>query len=230
VAIKFEWKYVWDYFPQVLAVLPQSLLLVGVSAIIGLVAGIIIAIVRIERVPVFSQIAAVMVSFIRGTPIIIQMFIVYLGLPLLLSAIGIKTRFDKMFFVYITFGLNVSGFLSEVIRSSILSIDASQWDAAKSVGHNKFQTYIRIILPQSVVVAIPSVGMTLTGLLQDSSLTVAMGVVDIIGKAQTLGAQTKHTFEGYVVAGIIFITLSVLIEVTFAYIAKKSVVKRSIVK
>jgi L-cystine transport system permease protein len=89
VAIKFEWKYVWDYFPQVLAVLPKSLLLVGVSAIIGLVAGIIIAIVRIERVPVFSQIAAVTVSFIRGTPIIIQMCIVYLGVPLRVSAIGI---------------------------------------------------------------------------------------------------------------------------------------------
>jgi L-cystine transport system permease protein len=150
------------------------------------------------------------------------MFVVYYGLPLLLLGVGIDImRWDKMLFIYITFGLNVGAFLSEVFRSSILSVPSSQWDAAAMVGHGKARAYLSVIVPQAAVIAIPSLSYTFIMLFQDTSLTFAMGVVDVIGKAQLLGGRIFHTMEGYFVAAIIFITFSILIEKGFALLAKR---------
>ena len=95
-------------------------------------------------------------SFIRGTPIFIQLFVVYYGFPILLLPQGIDiTRSSKLLFVLIAYALNAGGFASEMIRSAALAVPKDQWDVAASVGLSRPQTYFRVIIPQIAVIAIP---------------------------------------------------------------------------
>jgi L-cystine transport system permease protein len=227
----FDFKLLIEFFPVILSALPLTLKLVGVAMSAGFLFGAAMAIVRIERVPVLRQIAAFLVSFMRGTPVLIQMFVIYYGLPLLLLPLGINiVRADKMLFIYIAFSLNSSAFFSEIVRSALLAVPSEQWDAAFSVGHSKLQSYLRIIAPQAIIIAIPSTGVMLAGLLQDTALTIVMGVWDVLGRAQALARHSFHYLEAYIDASIIFIVLSFVIQRVFSYIEKKTQTKRRMEK
>ena len=86
----FSWDLVWEFFPKILSALPVTLMIVGIATLVGLVLGSFIAFIRVEKIPILNQIAAVFVSFIRGTPILVQLYIVYYGVPSLL-----QPRFPK---------------------------------------------------------------------------------------------------------------------------------------
>ncbi|MDR2070799.1 MAG: amino acid ABC transporter permease [Treponema sp.] len=217
----FQWRFVWEYLPKILRALPTTLLIVLVGTAAGLVLGLIIAMIRIERVPVLRQIAVVYVSFIRSTPVFVQMFIIFYGLPMLFMLVGINIiRWNVLFFVFVTYGINYSASMSEIIRSSVLSVGESQWDAAYAAGMTKLQTYFRIILPQCVVIAVPSFGTSMVMLLQDSALAYMLGVIDVIGQVKTLAVSTAHSLEGYFVAMILFIILSIILEKVFGFLEK----------
>ena len=218
----FSWDLVWEFFPKILSALPVTLLIVGIATLVGLVLGSFIALIRVEKIPILNQIAAIFVSFIRGTPILVQLYIVYYGVPSLLQAIQIDvSSWDKIIFIYITYGLNTAAFQSETIRAAILSVPTTQKEASIACGLTKSQMYLRVILPQVVVVALPSFGTTTVALLQDTSLAFTIGIVDVVGKARAIGAVTYHTLEGYVGAAILFITLSVILERVFDVLEKR---------
>lgn len=219
----FKWDAVLYFFPKVLSALPVTLLIVLVATVGGLLLGLLFALVRIEKVPVFNPLIRVIVSFLRGTPILIQMFIVYFGIPLLLKAFGVNmTNFNKMAAIYITYALNASAFFSEILRSSILSIPASQMEAAWSVGLTQRETYIRIIFPQAIKIALPSLGTQMISLLQDTSLAFSLGIIDMIGKVKSLSILVQRSLEGYIVAAIIFILLSFVLEFVFRGLERKT--------
>lgn len=214
----FKWEYVVSFFPKILSALPVTLLIVVVASMVGMLLGLLIAFLRIEKVPVLSQISQLFVSFIRGTPILVQLFLVFYGLPTLFESLGSLNKID---YVYITYGLNTAAFFSEIFRSSILSVPASQKEAAASIGLTKLQTYRRVILPQAVRIALPATGTMIVNLLQDTSLAFSLGVIDVIGKVRALGALTYHSLEGYFIAALIFIVLSILLEQVFAWLGRR---------
>ncbi|MDR2795324.1 MAG: amino acid ABC transporter permease [Spirochaetaceae bacterium] len=219
----FRWENALYFLPKVISALPVTLGIVLVATASGLVLGLAVALLQVERVPAARRLCRLYVSFIRGTPIIIQMFIVYYGLPLLLMKIGIDiTRTDKIWFVYITYGINSGAYFSEIFRSAILAAPGSQWDAAAAFGLTRAQTYRRLILPQSVVIAIPAFGTMMTGLLQDTSLAFTLGILDVIGRVRALGALTSRILEGYVVAALVFVALSLALEKLFGFIEKRA--------
>lgn len=218
----FNYKLVFEYLPQLLSRLHITLLIVILATIVGLIFGTVLACFRLYKIPVFNQLTVVYVSFIRGTPIIVQMFIVYYGVPLLLSFVGIDiNRWDKMYFVILTYGLNAAAFMSEIIRASVSGISIGQTEAAYAVGMTRLQTLFRIIVPQATVIAIPSLGTGFIGLLHDTSIAFSLGVIDVIGKVQAIGAVTYHTIEGYVGAALIFLVLTVILEKTFSILEKR---------
>lgn len=213
----FSWQLIFEYFPNILSALPVTLMIVGVSTIIGLLLGSAIAFIRVEQIPLLSHISAVFVSFIRGTPILVQLYVVYYGIPMLMQVIGIDVgSLDKIIFIYITYGLNTAAFQSETIRAAILSVPTTQKEASIAFGLTKYQMYTRVIFPQVVRVALPSFGTTTVALLQDTSLAFTIGVIDVVGKARAIGSVTFHTLEGYIGAAIIFIVLSIVLERIFA--------------
>jgi L-cystine transport system permease protein len=218
----FDWNNAIYFLPKILGALPVTLSIVLVATAGGLVLGFLLALARIERVPVMRRLCAVFVSFVRGTPIIIQMFIVYYGLPFALLGLGIDiTRWDKIYFIYITYGINTGAYFSEIIRSAILSVPRSQKDAASAIGLTKTQAYFRIILPQSAVIALPSLGTAVTSLLQDTSLAFSLGVLDVIGRVRALGALTSRILEGYIAAAAVFVVLTIALEKAFGRLEEK---------
>ncbi|MEX0381260.1 amino acid ABC transporter permease [Leuconostoc sp. MS02] len=219
----FQPHLIWQYLPDVLSALPTTLLLTLVATIIGVIVGAGIAFVRMENTPIFKQIAIVFTSFIRGTPILIQMFLVYYGLPLFLGYVGINTdSVNALVYLFITYGLNMAAFLSEIIRAALESVPASQREAALASGYTKQQMYFKIIFPQAVNIAMPSFATMVISLLQDTSLAFTIGVLDVVGKAKALGTATFHTVEAYISAMIIFVVLSFILERIFRLIENKS--------
>ncbi|MBZ6003906.1 amino acid ABC transporter permease [Leuconostoc gelidum subsp. aenigmaticum] len=219
----FQPHLIWQYFPDVLSALPVTLLLTLVSTIIGVIVGAGIAYVRMENTPFLKQIAAVFTSFIRGTPILIQMFLVYYGLPFFLGYVGIDADdVNALVYLFITYGLNMAAFLSEIIRAALESVPATQREAALTSGYTKRQMYFKIIFPQAVIIAMPSFATMVISLLQDTSLAFTIGVIDVVGKAKALGTATFHTVEAYISAMIIFVILSFILERLFRLIEKRS--------
>jgi len=227
----FDFKLIFKDLPQLLSCLHITLLIVVSATVIGLFLGIVLALFRLYKIPILSQLATIYISFNRGTPMIVQLFIVYFGLPNVLLSIGIDiNRWDKLYFVIITYGLNAAAFMSEIIRASIISVDIGQTEAAYSVGMTRLQTFSRIVAPQSLLISLPNLGTSFLGLLQDTSLAFTIGIIDVMGKAKGIGATTYHSIEAYIAAAIIFLVLGTVLEKGFNIIEKKVEYKKVILK
>jgi L-cystine transport system permease protein len=213
VDVLFDINAALEYFPKILARLHITFFIVLISILIGTFFGAILALCRYFKIPILNQFSIIYISFIRGTPVVIQLFLFFYGLPLLLQQIGINiNRWDKMIFVVITYGFNSASFLAEIFRSSISSVSIGQTEAAYSIGLSRLQTIYRIVIPQAVVVAIPTMGTLLIMLLQETSIAFTLGVIDVIGEVRIIGARTRRYMEGYVDAAFIFLILSIVLE------------------
>jgi L-cystine transport system permease protein len=207
--------------PLIFQKIPVTLSIVLVSMTIGLVLGTITALIRLNRIPVLYQIISAGVSFLRCTPIIVQLFVVYFGIPYLLAGVGINaSRWNKFIFVSITYALNTGAFISEIIRASILSIDAGQREAALACGLTGFQAFKRVIVPQAVLVAAPSFSVNVLALLQNTSLGFTVGMVEMVGQVRLIAVRTHHAIEGYVAVAVIFVILSFVINFLFSLLEK----------
>lgn len=223
----FDIRLVFEYFPAIISRFHITLLIVVVAIAAGLLLGLVIALIRMYKVPVLSQLTVLYVSFIRGTPIIVQLFIIYYGVPLLLDEIGIDvSQWEKLYFVLIAYGLNNSAFMSEIIRSAISSVPAGQREAAYSVGLSRWQALRRVILPQAFLTAFPVFGTRVVNTFESTSLAFTLGIIDMIGQAQAIGSRTYHELEGYVVLAVIFIVVSLSLEKIFTAAEKKLILNR----
>ncbi|MDR3264691.1 MAG: amino acid ABC transporter permease [Synergistaceae bacterium] len=224
----FDVALVFEYLPPILSRIPITLLIVAVAIFGGVLLGLLLALVRLYRVPVLNGAAIFYISFIRGTPVVIQLFIVFYGFPLLLSLIDINiNRWGKLNFVLVAYALNNAAFMAEIIRSAIASVPAGQTEAAWSVGLSGFQTLRRIVLPQAFLTAFPAFGTRVVNAMQDTSLAFTLGILDMLGQAQAIGIRTYHSLEGYVVVALIFIAASLLLEKAFAQAGKKLLPKEA---
>lgn len=220
----FDFDRFISAIPQILPSMGITFLIVGVSIVIGTLLAVVIALIRIKGVPVLKQLLAVYVSFMRGTPLLVQMMLIYYGLPLLVyRLLGVNiNRWDTLIFVIIAYILNEAAFLGELFRSSILSIDATQTEAGLAVGMTGFQTFVRIVLPQAVKVVIPSFGTDLIALFQNSSLVYMLGVIDIMGRAKSVGTATGHSLEPYIFVSLLYISISLIMKLVFNGVDKRT--------
>lgn len=219
----FNWERFFTNIPQILPYLPVTFKIVFYATVFGVLLGIVVAVIRIKKIPVLHQLAGIYVSFMRGTPMLVQLLVIFYGLPIFMQQmfnINVN-RWDKIIFVYITYMLNQGAFLSEIFRCSILAIPKGQMEAAYSVGLTQFQAFRRIILPQAARVAVPSFGSDFIGLFQNTSLAFLIGVVDIMGRAKTIGTATKHVLEAYIFIAILFIVISLIVKGFFYLLDKK---------
>lgn len=218
-----------DCFPKLLSRLHITLYIVVIALLFGMLLGTYIAVVRLYKVPVLSQLATVYVSFVRGIPILVLLYIVYIGLPLVIGAFGVNiNRWDTMIFVMIAYVVNTSAFLSEIIRSAVAGVDLGQTEAAYSVGMTRLQTFRRIIAPQAIQIGIPALGNTIVSLLKDTSLAYTLGVIDVIGVIKAISSNTYRSLEAYAAAAIIFFILSYILEKIFNIISRKIGVKGTV--
>jgi His/Glu/Gln/Arg/opine family amino acid ABC transporter permease subunit len=219
----FSWQRLVQNFPVLIVKLPITFEIVAVAFSAGFVLALLIATARIKKIPVLNQILTVFISFERGTPLLVQMLVVYYALPIVLKAFfGIDSRrWEKIIFVDLALILNQGVFLGEIFRGAILSIPKGQREAAIACGFSEFNAFVRIVLPQAVRVALPSTGLTLIGLFQETSLVFMIGVIDIIGRASALGATTGHSLESYIIIAVIFVLINFALTAITTKIDKK---------
>ena len=224
----FSWDRFFENLPRILRKLPLSFEIVGVSFVCGIVLALLIACVQIRKTKFLSQILRVFISFERGTPILVQMLIVYYAFPMIIEALfDVDTRgWGKIVFLDIALILNEGAFMSETFRGAILSIPKGQSEAALSCGLTNYQAFTRIVLPQALRVAIPAIGMDLIGLIRSTSLASIVGVVDMVGYAQAIGSTTGHALESYLILAMIFIIINFVIQIAFYFIDKKLLVQK----
>jgi L-cystine transport system permease protein len=215
----FDPSLVLGFIPTLLAYLPVTLLIFALASVLGLVLGVLLVLPRLYRVPGLATLAVVVVSYTRGTPILVQLMVAYYILPAWLGAMGWKiAEAPAIYFVMAAYGLSMGAYFSEVLRAAINSVDRGQIEAATTIGMNAWQILWRITLPQAVVIALPdSCSILMTGL-KSTSLAFTVGVMDIVGRGQALGAQTMRNFEVYVALALIYYVLNLLIEFLFQYL------------
>ena len=181
-------------WPLLLSLLGGTIPLAAASFVAGIAIALIVARLRISPHRAGRAIAGGFVSVIRGTPLLIQLFIIFYGFP----ALGVVL--DPWPSAIIAFSLNVGGYAAETIRAALLSVPPGQWEAAAMVGLTRNQTLNRIILPQALRVAVPPLSNTLISLVKDTSLASAVLVTEITRKAQELAAPSFDFFALYAVA------------------------------
>lgn len=219
----FSLDYMIKSFPVLLSFLHVTIIVTVVSELLALIIGCILAIVRIKHTKWLDKIAVTYVSFIRGTPFLVQLYLICFGLPQVLQACGVEdTRsIPGIFFVFLVIGLHEGGYMTEVIRSSVLAVEKTQMEAALSVGMTERQAYIRVVLPQALRIAIPAIGNNVIGALKSTALIFNVGVVDMMRKADLMGAFSYRHIELYLDVGIIYILLCFLIQISTNILEKK---------
>lgn len=187
-----------NLWPMARAMLTVTLPLTVISFTIGLVIALGVALARMSDRRVLSGLARIYISIIRGTPLLLQLFLIFFALP----EFGVKiSPFPA---AVIALSLNVGGYAAEIIRSSILSIPRGQWEAASSLGMSYRTTLWRIVIPQASRVAVPPLSNTLISLVKDTSLASAILVTDVMRTAQVAAAPTFQFFTLYVTAGVYY--------------------------
>ncbi len=224
----FDLNYMLSTVPQILPYLPVTLGLAFLSAGFGLIIGFLVALVRYFRIKVLSGICKIYVSFIRGTPMLVQLFLVYYGIPILLASINQSfgsnlnvNRIPAVIFAAVAFSLNCGAYMSETIRSAMLSVDAGQLEACYSVNMSTRQAMLRVILPQAFTVALPPLGNSLISMVKETSLAFSISLVDMMAQAKLVGSRSFRFFEVYVVASILYWCVCIFIEQALSFIEKR---------
>lgn len=215
----FDFDLVISEIPSLLEYLPVTLELTLVAAIVGLLLGLVIALVRMRKIPVLSQIAAAFVSVIRGTPILVQLYLIYFGIPIALKYYNYShgtvyniNAIPGIIFAMIALGLNQSAFDSETIRSALQSVDRGQIEAAQSIGMTNMQVLRRIIIPEAFAVALLPLGNSLINLIKGTSLAFTCSVVEMTAQGKIIAGRNYRYFEVYCSLAIIYWVITFLLE------------------
>lgn len=204
----FDWDYFLETLPLIASKLTVTLSLTLIAAVCSLILGIIFALIAYYRVKVLSQILKVWISFVRGTPAVAQLFFFYYGLA---NVSALILAMDPIVAVAVIMSLNMSAFVSESIRASLISVDNGQREAAQSLGISPFRMTVRIVIPQAVRVALPPLFNDLINLFKLSSLAFLVGVRDVMGAAKIEAASTFHFFECYACVMVIYWAITLIL-------------------
>ncbi|WP_280422354.1 ABC transporter substrate-binding protein/permease [Nocardia carnea] len=193
-------------WPMFVGLVKVTVPLTALSFAIGLVLALLVALARISSYRLLAGPARAFISIIRGTPLLVQLFIVFYGLP----QIGLK--FDPFIAAVIAFSLNVAGYAAEVIRSAILAVPKGQFEAAATVGLGYAQTLRRIVLPQATRTAVPPLSNTLLSLLKDTSLGSVVLLTELFREAQLAAAESNDFLALYTFAALYYWVICVALS------------------
>ena len=204
-----------SFWPLLKAGILTTVPLTIISYLIGLVLALIIALMRLSKVKPISAIASFYVWVIRGTPLIVQLFIIFYGLP----AIGLV--FSPFASAVMGLSMSQGAYNSEVIRAALISIPKGQWEATKALGMTKRQTLAYIIIPQAALVAVPSLGNSFISLLKDTSLAAILTVAEVFQVGQQIVAVTYEPLWLYIEVGVIYLIFSTILSFVQSKAEKK---------
>lgn len=225
----FDPSFMIESIPQIMKGIPYTLLIAVVAFLVGLMLGFIGAISKVCRIPVLRQLTGVYVSFTRGTPLIVQILLIYYAFPILIRIVNQQfgtnlniSWIPAIVFMFVAFSLNAGAYLTESIRALIQAVDKIQLEAAYSVGMTTGQAMRRIILPQALRMGLPVFANFFIGLLKDTSLAFAAAVPEVMGQAKIVAGRASRFFEAYIDAALIYWGICIILERVMALIEKRT--------
>lgn len=215
----FNFEFAFSIIKPVLSCLPTTLLLTFWSIVCALILSIICGAVILKDVLGLKQIIIGINSFIKGVPLVVQLYFCYYALPYLLQNLdGIWIfHFDlrnlPLFqFAVIAFTLNYGAYFTDIVVSSMRGVDPGQMEACMSVGMNKAQALLRVVVPQAAIISLPNMSNMFTALLKSTSLVYLINIMDILGKARQLAGESYTYLEAYVVAAAIYWIIFIIVD------------------
>ena len=198
--------FLLTYYPLLITGIKNTLLVALFSVAIGSVGGILLAILKLSKNKILSTIATIYIDFIRGTPLLIQLYIVAFGLP----TIGI--RLPALLCGVIALSLNCFAYIAEIIRAGINAVDKGQMEAARSIGMSESLAMKEIILPQAIKNILPALGNEFITIIKESSIVSVTGVMELMFAANTIRGNTFQAFAPLIVTSIIYFLITFVVS------------------
>ena len=190
-----------------------------VTLVFSLPLGLVVAFGRMSKNPVICAITKFYISIMRGTPLMLQLMVVYIG-PYYLFGIKIKSNNFRLWAAFIGFVINYAAYFAEIYRSGIQSMPVGQYEAAKLLGYSRSQTFFKIILPQVIKRILPSVTNEVITLVKDTSLAFTISVMEMFSIAKAL-ASSQTSMIPFVAAGLFYYIFNLLVAVIMERVEKK---------
>lgn len=203
----FDWKILlrWDFVTFLAEGAAITCLVSGIAQSIGILLGLILALLHLSRCILLSNFAKFYIWVFRGTPLLVQLIVIYSGLPQL----GI--RLTEVQSAILGLGLNSAAYIAEIFRASFVAIDESQVEAARIDGANELQAQLRIVLPQSLRVAVPPLANEFIAMLKNSSLASAISLSELLHRTTLLISATYKTLELFTMAAIFYLIMTTIL-------------------
>lgn len=198
-----------------------TIMLTAFSVFFGTIGGTLLAIATISDFKPLGWLSRIYIDFFRGTPLLVQIFMIYFGLPSLIQQIGLDFSFERLPAAVTALSLNSAAYLAEIIRGGIQSIDQGQWEASQSMGMSWFQTMRYVIFPQAFRRMLPPLGNEFITMIKDTSLVAIIGFEELFRQGQLMVATTYRAFEIYAAVALIYLLLTFIASRVFSWLEKR---------
>ena len=212
----FNFDLIVNSFPLLLLGAIITIQITVISVGLGLIIGMFVGIARISHVRPLRILAAIYTDFLRGTPLLVQIFLIYFALPIIVGQ-----RVDPFFAAITACGINSGAYIAEIFRAGIQAIDSGQMEAGRSLGMTWVQTMRYIIIPQAFKNIIPPLGNEFIALLKDSSLVSVIGFEELTRRGQLIIARTYGSLEIWLSVAIIYLAMTLAISRLVAYMERR---------
>ena len=214
--MNFDFDLVTRSFPLLLLGAGVTIQITALSVGFGLVIGVFMGMARLSKLWMIRSFAAVYVDFIRGTPLLVQIFLIYFALPIVIGQ-----RIDPFVAAITACSINSGAYVAEIFRGGIQSIDKGQMEAGRSLGMTWWQTMRFIVLPQAFKRVIPPLGNEFIAMLKDSSLVSVIGFEELTRRGQLIIARTYGSFEIWLTVAFIYLVMTLSISRLVAYLERR---------
>lgn len=204
--MKFDFSKLWAYAPRWVSGLENTLKITGMALILSIIVSLIIAFFKMSKIKPLKWFASLYISIFRGVPAIVQIMFIYFGMPYVLGF-----KLSPFTAGVIALGLNSAGFMSELIRGGIQSVDYGQTEAAVAMGMSKLRIQFGIVIPQAVKSILPGLINEIIGLLKGSSLVYAIGFPEVMRETNLIISSTFRSFECYIIVGLIYYVIVMIL-------------------
>lgn len=215
----FDFNYMLEVLPTLFYAARFTLYLTLIASFFGLIIGLILAVISYYEIKILNPLAKIYLFIMRGAPLVALLYFFYYGLA---SYSDFISQMEPLNAVSIIISLTAGGFMAESIRGALISVEEGQKDAAYSLGLTNGQLMRRVIIPQAVRIAVPSLFNNVISITKMTSLSFMLGVVDVMGAARLVGSRTFSYFEIYGGVIIVYLVIIGLLTIVQKYVAKKS--------
>ena len=199
----WDWEYTWDILPDLLGGLVVTIQATFLGIIIAMALGLVFALLRRSELKVISWPTAWVIEFIRSTPLLVQLYMLFYVLP------HYGLTIDAFTTGAIGLGVHYATYTSEVYRSGIEGVPRGQWEASTALNLSSVTTWSRVVLPQAIPVVIPALGNYLIAMFKEVPLLATITVLDVLGEGRAACTRTFQCVEPYTMVGVLFLAVSI---------------------